>query len=355
MKKIPLWKNIALIAAVFVMLVIATFAWFYNGPKASANDILVKVGDARYLQIFDPNNPEDPLWNNNLVVKIDGANNFKEISGDGVELFTPNYTTDYETVAVEPEDKEGETPSVSETPKTKLALRTKLVSFDNIRNFDDPSVWASAPADGKLPQSKYFYQEVLNFRADNNDPVLLTSESFVTAVGEARIDAALRIGFFELDEDGNETLRLIWAPNSNVRYDKNTGSFYNSNTAEAFYAYQRSDKLSDVIKIATNQKLRGVADLESRVPLGEGETAPKFMWSDEIAIEGRDEMGQNLPENAPSIFTWGKADENGIFYKNVKVKIWLEGHDEECVSQLIGQKFRIMLKFTIAPGGDNNE
>jgi hypothetical protein len=57
--------------------------------------------------------------------------------------------------------------------------------------------------------------------------------------------------------------------------------------------------------------------------------------------------GQKLPANAPAILRLNELGEDGNFYKKIKVKVWLEGHDRECVSLLSGQKFAMKLQFGV--------
>ena len=307
MKKIPIWKNVVLIVSVIIMLVIATLAWFNNGTKTTANDLVVRVGRATYLQVSGGNGTGDD-WSNDLEVPIVGVSkNFKEISGNGSTLFAPKYVTEYENDI----------------------LTTNIASFVNLSEMD------------KAEQSRYYYEEILSFRTDAKQDVYLTPETYIVPVGDARIDAALRLAFFELDENNNETLRFIWAPNSTVEYVD--GSFLDEGEVETHYYYQKSINPGDVAQISTNGEVCGY-DASSR-----------FMWSNAVQIDGQEAKGQNLPQNAPPVFTWDEANEDGIYYKSVKVKVWLEGHDRECVSQLNGQMFTIKLKFTIAPEENDNE
>lgn len=306
MKRIPVWKNVILIVSVLVVIVVATLAWFYTGPKGSAEGIGVHVGRATYLQVSGPGGSD---WSDDLDVPIIGVSTaFKEISGDGSTFFAPDYETDYNDNDI---------------------LTTQIDSFINLSDLEEAE------------KKEYYYEEILHFRSDVAQDVYLTPESYVAALGEARIDAAVRLAFFELDKDGNETLKFIWAPNSTAQYSD--GAFYPNGSVEEYYCYQKSATIGDLVQIPTNGAVCGYDEDQ------------KFMWSNEKEIEGQELKGQNLPTDVPPVLTVDELYEDGHFHKSVKVRVWLEGCDRECVSKLSGQQFTIKLQFTIAPEENNDE
>lgn len=305
MKKIPVWKNVILIVAVLVIAVIAAFAWFYTGTKATADDFVIHVGKATYVQV---SGDEGNNWSDDLDMEIGINKNFKEISGDGSTFFAPVY-------------------DFVENPTGESS--TQLISFN------------------KVDGNEYYYEQILDFRADTVQKIYLTPESSVTAVdaqSDSYIDGAIRVAFFELDENGNETLKCIWAPNSTVEYSAETNSFTREGSVEPYYYYQISwtpvdpdtleESNSHVAKIST--------DGTDETGCGYNE-AYKFMWSN----------GQNMPDNAPSVLTVDTSGEDNHFYKRLKLRVWLEGHDRECVSLLSGQKFTLNLQF--AAQEENND
>jgi hypothetical protein len=68
--------------------------------------------------------------------------------------------------------------------------------------------------------------------------------------------------------------------------------------------------------------------------------AQKFMWSN----------GENLPENAPSLLTIRRGEGELLGVRKMKIKVWLEGYDRECVSLLSGQKFTMKFQFHASKG-----
>lgn len=296
MKKIPVWKNVVLIVSGFVVVVVATFAWFYNGRSATGDNIGADVEEARFIQISGDGGNS---WSDGLDVEFGSRKEFKEISGNGTEFFAPVYDT-------------VENPDGGFSPA--------IVSFN------------------KVNDGEYYYEQIINLRADSVQDVYLAPDSYVTAADadNGYIDGAVRVAFFELDADGNETLKCIWAPNSTVEYSAESNSFTREGSVEPYYYYQKT-----LNPVNTDALEESNPDVEKISTDGTDEhgcgynQACNFMWSN----------GKRLPDNAPPILTAEAKGEDNNFYNKLKIKVWLEGHDRECVRLLSGQKFSIMLRF----------
>lgn len=310
MKKIPIWKNLVLIGSILVVIVIATFAWFNYGPRGTNKDIGVRVGRATYIQISAGGGG---LWSDDLDMAISLDRKFKEISGDGATLYAPVYR------------------DVEVSPKSNV-YEKQLTEFQ------------------KVDTDCYFVQD-LYFRSDTEQDVFLSTESFVKAWEPKdgnRIDGAVRVAFYEVDKTGNETLCYIWAPNSKVEYSRETDSFTGEGMVEPYYYYQKSTIFEDTSSLEISTDNVEAISTEETDEKGCGYSASrKFMWSN----------GQNLPENAPPTFSFGKNDggDDGLFYKTIRVVVWLEGHDRECVSRLSGEKFIVKLEFITSEGETSYE
>ncbi|MBE6984547.1 MAG: hypothetical protein E7434_02820 [Ruminococcaceae bacterium] len=293
MKKIPIWKNVTLIISVIVMIIIATFAWFYTGTRGSADDMSVHVGKAYYIQI---SGDQGNNWSDDLDVHIGVNKNFKEISGDGTNFYKPVYD-------LVGNDDDG--------------YSTQLISFEKLTDAN---------------KSEYYYEEILEFRSDIEQEIYLAPESYVVDP-EAEddqinnyISGAIRIAFFEIN-NGKEELKYIWAPNSQIEYSAEDSTFRSDGTVEPYYCYQVGTAASAVsANISTEATDEAGCGYHSQY---------KFMWSN----------GQQLPEDAPCLLKLDTIGEDNHFHKTMKVKVWLEGYDRECVSQLSGQKFTIKLEF----------
>ena len=295
MKKIPIWKNVTLILATLAIVMVATFAWFYTGPTASVDGISVAVGNARYIQVSGDSGNN---WSEELDVEVGVNNKFKEISGDGNSFFAPVY----------------------DVLETENGYSAQLISFNEVN------------------EDEFYYEQILDFRADTIQNVYLAPESSVTAIGSnGYIDGAIRIAFFEIDEDGNETLKFIWAPNSMVEYSYESNSFNRNGSVEPYYYYQKTLNPVDTADLTESNDDIHVISTENTDESGCGyDEDNRFMWTN----------GANMPENAPSVLAVDTSDEDELYRKRIKVKVWLEGHDRECVSLLNGQRFTMTLKFT---------
>ena len=297
MKKIPIWKNVALILSILVMLIIATFAWFFKGTKGGSEDIVVHVGEARYIQISGGSGNQ---WGEDLDIDLNINQYFKEMSGNGTAFYAPVYDV---------------------TQNADGGFSTVIKAFE------------------KVESDEYYYEEIIDFRGDAVQNVYLSPESYVISVdstGNSYIDGAIRVAFFELDQDGNETLKCIWAPNSRVQYSHEDNTFIREGSVEPYYCYQTSVNPVDPSTVgSSNSNIIKLYTTDTDEAFCGYDPTNHFMWSD----------GKNLPANAPAMLTVDIPGEEELFYKRMKVRIWLEGHDRECVSLLSGQRFTAKLQF----------
>lgn len=305
MKKIPLWKNIVLIFSLIVTIIIATLAWFYNDHRGTVN-LDVQVGEASYVQISGDGGNN---WSEDLEIGIGVNQNFKEISGDGTTFFEPVY-------------------EVLENSEGKLA--SQIVSFQQVTD-----------------KEKY-YEQTFEIRSDLSQNIHLAPESFVTALDDERegnIDGAIRVAFFELDENDREKLIFIWAPNSKTEYLYGTDTFTKEGNVEETYYYQRSVRPVDVnSQVATGSDVavihtNGSGASNSCSGCGYDATH-KFLWS----------CGQDLPENTPALLRIDVPEGAEFGSKTIRIRVWLEGHDRECVNLLGRQKFTMNFQFNAERG-----
>ena len=305
MKKIPLWKNIALIFALIVTIIIATLAWFYNDHRGVVN-LNVQVGEASYVQISGDGGNN---WSDDLEIGIGVNQTFKEISGDGTTFFEPVY-------------------EVKENSEGKLA--SQIVSFV------------------KLEDTNKYYEDTFEIRSDLTQNIYLAPESFVAAIDDARegnINGAIRVAFLELDENDNERLIYIWAPNSKTEYLYDSNTFTKEGNAEETYYYQKSVRPVDAnAQISTGNDIAvihtsGTGASDSCSGCGY-DAQHKFLWS----------CGQELPENAPALLKIEVPEGAAFGYKKMKIRVWLEGHDRECVNLLGRQKFTMNFQFNAERG-----
>lgn len=304
MKKIPVWKNVILLVSVLVVIVIATFAWFYTRPWVTGTDITVHVGKATYIQV---SGDQGANWSDDLDVEFGVNKNFKEISGNGTIFFAPKYDN------LQLEDG---------------SFATQIVGFTQV---NEPV--------------KYF-EQTFDLRSDTAEQIYLAPESSVVSVdeqGNSYIDGAIRVAFFEVDDQGLETLKFIWAPNSKVEYSYESNAFTRGGSVEPYYYYQKSAIPVDPARLpesATPEDVQ-VISTAGTDEAGCGYNADnKFLWTD----------GENMPSNAPSLLKLDTLGEDQYYYKKLKIRVWIEGYDRECVSLLSGQRFAMKLEFAAQKG-----
>ena len=304
MQKIPVWKNILLIFSLIVAIIIATFAWFYNDPNGGLEDIALNVGEASFIQISSDHGEN---WSEGLEMDIGMNKTFKEVSGNGTTFFEPIYDV--------VENADGELTSV-------------ITTFEK--------------ANGQ-----FCYEQTFDIRSDLSKNIYLSPESYVKAIsddGSAYIDGAIRVAFYELNGNNQEILRYIWAPNSTIQYSEETESFTRDGDAEQYYYYQKTSipvSDSDLIGDGSNLNVAVIPAVASGSCPSCGYNAEnKFMWS----------CGKHLPEDAPYLATVVAGTGDGYFYTKMRVRVWLEGYDRECVRLLDGQKFKMKFEFNSGSG-----
>ena len=301
MKKIPVWKNILLIFSVIVAVIIATFAWFYTGPRAEVYDLTVDMGEASYVQISGNGGAN---WSDNLDVNIGVLDGIKELSGNGTTLYAPVYDT---------------------VKNDAGGYSTEIVAFEEVE------------------ANEKHYEQIFEFRSDVDQDLYLSPDSYVKAVSDERvgyIDGAIRVGFYEVDANGREFLKCIWAPSSKVEFSAGTDSFKREGTVEPYYYYLKNPTSGDLSSLEDGVTNSSVAKIPTGYAHCGYNAEHKFMWS----------CGEDLPENAPSLLTVSAGSGDDFQYKKMKIKVWLEGYDRECVSQLSGQKFTMKLHFSAERG-----
>ena len=299
MKKIPIWKNVALIVSTLVIIIIATLAWFITGNFGQISDLLLSVGDASYILISGDGGDN---WSEDLNISLNIHQKFKEISGDGIDFYQPVYEF---------------------VEKSDGKYTQDLINFE------------------KVNDDSYYFEQLYVFKTDADYDVYLSPESNITSVAgkeNGYIQGAMRVAFFEIDDNGNEVLKCIWAPNSKIEYSKDTNSFKSNGSVENRYYYQKTSNpvdISNYIEGEDNPDI-DVITTDNTDEFGCGYSEKyKFMWSN----------GNKLPDNAPSLLRIRLSESDNTKDKKMKIKVWLEGHDRECVSLLSGKEFTLNFRF----------
>ena len=320
--KMKLRNSAIILAASLLSLIAVAFAWFYSLRSGKAESL-----DFVSVHSFDVEASFTKFgeYSEELEVGDTGNLNFEEISGMGYEnsdgvvtLWKPKknpFTAEPLTVNIpdataQPDPVTGEVPEIA--------------------------VWDCDPA----VAGEDFYEFELYFKSTDPGTVCLDPESTVTPKTTDQrmskfgpfstdyIAGAVRISVSEVDEaSGNETLRVVWAPNASTelipptpedRTKTQTGWSINTNSAdvEDYQYYSGTEQLG----------------------VGEGELAGLFRSSADAVNPTDMPVASLIMDN-----------EVGAYSAHIRIRIWAEGTDREAKCPLAGGIFETMLCFTSMP------
>jgi len=287
MKKTGLWKRFVLVDSLVVISIIAAYAWFIMGNAASVKKIDEKVADAGYVKISDD---DGETWNNGLDIDLGTAGIVREMSGNGLELYEPVYGM---------YDIEGYTLATSDT---------------------------------------YYIEKVFTFETDTTQELYLTAESFLKPANTSEnlssmgnfsrnyIAGAVRVGFFEVTDEGEYEPVYIWVPNPGICF--NGDGVTENGAVEEYYAYQAGTGVEDIVTIPTGGAENGISDDGG------------FVW------------GSPIQENVKPVLSFSTENRAPVT-KKLMVRVWLEGTDRECVKALHNGEFSMYFKFgALEKGGE---
>ncbi len=285
MNKRTVWKRFLVINSLVAVLVVATLAWFINSNHANVEPVVISPTNAGYIRISEDGGN---TWHNNLTLNMGEANVLGELSGNGLRLYQPNYG---------------------------------INGIDGYRLYTD---------------TELYLEKTFLLESDTSQHVYLTAKSFVapanpqgnmSAYGEYSRDyiaGAIRVGFYEIDQNDNPQLLYIWAPNSRLQFVG--GSVDTDGVVEDQYTYQIGEDATQQTVVTTNGNSSGM------------NATKDFVW------------GTPNQTDIKPIASF--ETQNGIpVQKSVMVRVWLEGSDRECVRQLHNGKFRLYFDFNSTKEG----
>ena len=272
------WKRFVLVDGLIVILVVSAFAWFIMAEQASVTMLDQKITDAGYIKISDDGGN---TWHNGLEYDMGSAGIIREMSGDGLALYTPVY------------------------------------GMDGIEGYEE-SV-----------DSEYCLEKEFVFETDMTHELFLGENSYVvpadingnySAEGNFSRDyiaGAVRVGFFSVSDDGELEPIFIWAPTPGIEFKGNSATSFG--ITEEVYRYQTGTDVDDVYEIPTGGAESGISD--------DG----NFVW------------GTPVQDGIKPLISFS-ADSKPV-QKKLVVRIWLEGHDRECVKALHNGFFKMYFDF----------
>ena len=294
---------------IIIFTVTTTFAWFFINKEIEVDygsEIVCEAGTSLEISMLEGINQEtsEEQWSDySGYVKYDGViPKIEDITGNGKELYRPT--------AIETNPETGELYPVGLTAANKI----------DSQGYGD------------------FIELELKLRTTSTMNVYLSGESLVNPITTSDTDrnvfgkfskdyiaGAIRVAILEKDDDGNEELKMIWAPNPKIELIKNSNNTYDldpDGDIETYYYYKFDSVSGKVIKYQ----------------VGSEEYASKlFVLGSTNTTESMVNNSPVLAELTPSL------DE--IVEKRMVVRIWFEGTDREADQALGGGQVKMNLKF----------
>lgn len=297
MAKKNIVKNMLIICGLLVVLMVATYSWFVYNDSGELGYLDVNVAEAGYIQV---SKDEGLTWENNLELDLGTIVSLRETTGDGVTFYEPVYD-----------------------------------GVDSIRDYVQSA------------NENVYFESIISFKADNDQNIFLTDESYIIPAdtysdtkhmsefgnySKDNIAAAIRVGFFELTDEGEYIPAFVWVPNTEVCFDAKTNSITEKGTVEEYYSYYAGGEEPGFVKILTDGKSSGMSG--------------GFVWGS---------LEQDGVKPVLSFDKETEADLDGSITKKLAVRVWVEGTDRECVRALYEGRFKMYFKFQSAIRRDSNE
>ena len=311
-KKRPILRQVCLLAAIVVMLILAAFAWFTSSKgEATANGIKVSIftgnnldisldGGQNFVSGIDLMDADDQQYISDTN-KIKGVLSMEDITSDGKYFFRPVFEMDQNNIRT-PDT----TTNWDEAAKNRayisqeITFRTNAASDIYIGN--STQIITSAENEGKLLAS--------------SDPNEIGNKSSNGDFSRDCIVGALRIS--AVDSSGNMCFVMI--PRTDVEFIQNGDNFYvatGENVSNNVFVHEY---------YSTNYQIDGAP-----VMLDESKVIHAYSASTDGTIS--------------KIATTVKNNNDGYCYATATINIWVEGCDAEARRALSGGKFNIVLDF----------
>lgn len=310
MKKGKIGHLMLICGYILVLLIVSTsFAWFFINKELEVDydtEIVCEAGTSLEISMYNGINNttlEEEWTPYSGYVKYSGKSaKIEDISGNGKELYRP---TAIET-----------NPDTGELYPTGL---TTAVEVDS-NGYGD------------------FIELNLKFRTTSNMNVYLSGESFVNPITTSDTDrnifgkfskdyiaGAIRVAILEVDDNGNEELKMIWAPNPYIQLTRKKDGTYdliNNGAIETYYYYKRND-------------LSGEIELH---------TVDSDAFANKLFVLGTTNTTESMVNKSPVLTTLTPSLDE-VIEKKMVVRVWYEGTDREADQALSGGQVRMNLKF----------
>lgn len=314
-KKRTVLRQISLLAAIVVMLILAVFAWFTSGTgEATAEGIKVSMftgnnldisldGGKNYVGDIDLLSTDDQEYISDEN-KIKGVLSMEDITSDGYNFFLPVFLPDANNIRKPDTTEDWE--DAANSAKNRAYISQEIIfrtgSASHIYIGSGTRIITSAENEGKLLVSSN-PEEIGNISPNGNF-------SRDCIVGALRISAV----------DSNDNMCFVMIPRTDVEFVQNDTSFSVKTNENV------SSNVFDHYYYSTNYQSEG---------------AP-------VKLDESKVVHANTPSTDGTIAKIGTTTLNkndGFYYTTATINIWVEGCDAEARRALSGGKFNIVLDF----------
>lgn len=297
MVKKNIFKNMLIICGLLIVLMVATYSWFVYTDSGQLDSLSMNVSSAAYIKV---SKDEGLTWENNLELDLGTVVSLRETTGNGLIFYEPLYDGN-----------------------------------DSIKDYVQSA------------NENVFFESVITFKADSDQDVFLTDESYIIPAdkySEAKhtsdfgdyskdnIAGAIRVGLFELTDEGEYIPIYVWVPNTELCFDAKTNSITEDGPVEDYYSYYVGGDDPGFVDVKTDGNPSGMSDI--------------FVWGS---------LEQDGVKPALSFDRETEAGEDGTITKKLAIRVWVEGTDRECVRALYEGKFKMYFKFQAMVRRDSNE
>ncbi len=315
-------KNIRIAVVMLLVLALATagvsFAWFMENMEikvSSGDNMNISVGGD--LQVKWHDDPEG-TWGSQLKGSVKNIT-MLDCSGNGLKFFTGDV------------DDAGKPHSMYEIEKDKFKGSVLEVAVD-LRTSHKMDVYLGSLSSVSPVIGAYVDLEQ-NPDADHNNSL---------SGGEFSADwiaAAARVAFIEVvtDEGGNitEELKFIWVPNADDKLgtDDNGKYIFTENGAEIETEYTYCSGIGTADMPETTIETYDKASLTNIFVPAQGD---QLCTSD-------NQDGADAANLSPKIVSF--TEEGKLQEKQIIIRIWFEGYDNECTAAMVGGKVNYTFSF----------
>ena len=310
MKKGKIGHLLLICSYLLILLIVSTsFAWFFINKELEVdyeNEIICEAGtslEISMLKNVDSETLNEEWTDYSGYVKYTGVSaKIEDISGNGKELYRPT--------------------AIETDPDTGELYPTGLTTA------------------GKIDNNGYgdFIELNLKFRSTSNMNVYLSGDSIINPITTSDTDrnifgkfskdfiaGAIRVAILEVDDNGNEELKMIWAPNPNIQLIRKTDGTYDlkeNGTIETYYYYKKNELSGEI------EKYKVESD----------------DFANKLFVLGSTNTTDSMVNKSPLLTTLTPSLDE-VIEKRIVVRVWYEGTDREANQALSGGQVKMNLKF----------